>query len=366
MRLRSILVAVSMCAIGFLPIACAKQSSDSKADQAIENKVVAYTPFPDITAEELAKAFTAKTGIKVEQILEGTTKVFARLRAEKRNPRADVWYGGGGMIPFMTATKEGLLEPYIPTEHKNMPVSKGNLIMRDKNWNWAPIGIISLGFCYNPKVLPADQVPKTWDDLANPKWNDGIEMWDPAESGTGMLFLESALLRNMGANGDETKGWQYLTGYFKNLKRYTKEGKPAFSVARGETRIGIHFEHQYLEFLTQQAGDTQLADVKQNIQWVLPPQSPVIVDSIALVKGGPNPEAGKKFIDFCLSHEGQKIVNRFFFSIYPELPPPANLGDVTLDTLMDHAQKLDVDWMSGNYDRVRKKWQNDVEATAEE
>lgn len=346
-------------------LACTSSRSTVKT-VAERNRVVVYTPFPDQTADELKAAFEKKTGMKVEQILEGTTKVFARLRAEKRNPRADVWYGGGGLIPFMTATKENLLEPYIPPAHKDMPLQRGNLIMRDKLWRWLPIGIISQGFCYNPQVLTPDQVPKTWGELAEDKWNDSIEMWDPAESGTSMLFLEAALLRNMGPNGDETAGWDYLTKVFHNLKRYTREGKPAFSVARGETRIGLHFEHQYLEFLTQQAGDSQLANVNSNIAWYLPPESPVIVDGIALVKDGPNPDGGKKFIDFCLSDEGQKICNRFFFSIDPKFPPPAHLGDVTMETLMSHAQKLDIDWMSANYDRVRKKWQNDVEATAEE
>lgn len=329
-------------------------------------KVVVYTPFPEITANELAEAFTKKTGIQVEQVLEGTTKVFGRLRAEKNHPRCDVWYGGGGMIPFMTATKDGLLEPYKPKGYEDLPPARGNLIVRDADWNWVGMGVIALGYAYNPQKLKEDEIPKTWDELADPKWKGQIEMWDPAESGTAMLFLESALLRHIEDGAGEEAGWEYLTKFFGNLKRYTREGKPAFSVARGETLIGIHFEHQVLEFLAEQSRDAQVADVQKNIHWYLPPDSPVIVDPIALVKGGPNPEAGKAFIDFCMSPEGQKIVNRFFFSMDPKMPPPANLPGVTMDDLMQKAQKLDPVWMAENYDPIRKKWQNDVEATAEE
>lgn len=361
---QKLFTAAVLAAVAFLPLACTQSRSASTVPA--RKTVVAYTPFPDQTAEELAAAFEKKTGIHVEQILEGTTKVFARLRVEKRNPRCDVWYGGGGMVPFMTATKENLLEPYIPPQHKDMPYNKGNLIMRDRSWRWLPIGVISLGYCYNPQVISPEEMPKTWADLADPKWRNSIEMWDPAESGTSMLLLTSALQRYMGPNGDESFAWDYLTKLFKNLKRYTREGKPAFSVARGETRIGVHFEHQYLEFLTQQAGDTQLANVNKNISWYLPPESPVIVDGIALIKGAPHPKEARQFIDFCMSREGQKIVNRFFFSIYPDFPPPKNLGTITLEDLMSKAQKLDIDWMSANYDRIRKKWQNDVEATAED
>ncbi len=356
-----LLAAVGLAAAMLLCPGC---SGARKADNA--NKVVVYTPFPDATAIELKDAFEKKTGIKVEQILEGTTKVFARIRVEKRNPRADIWYGGGGMLPFMKAAKEDLLEPYIPGPYKGMPVSKGNMILRDKNWLWSPIGIISLGFCYNPQVLSPDEVPKTWEDLTDPKWHGGIEMWDPAESGTSMLFLDSAILRYMKPDGDESAGWDFLTAIFKNLRRYTREGKPAFSVTRGETRIGIHFEHQYLEFLDQQSGNTQLNDAAKNIKWYLPPESPVIADGIALIKGAPHPGQAKAFYDFCVSREGQRIVNKYFFSVYPDLPPPEHLDGITLDTLMERAAKLDAEWMADNYDRIRKKWQNDVESTADD
>lgn len=325
-----------------------------------KEKVVVYTPFPEITAKELKKAFEAKTGIKVVQVLEGTTKVFARLRAEEEHPRADVWYGGGGMIPFMTAAEEGLLESYRPVGYEDMPLTRGNLILRDPEFRWVGMCVIALGYAYNPQVTP--DPPKTWDELIEPRWDDQIEMWDPAASGTAMLFLDSALLRSISSGAGEDAGWDYLVGFWKNLKRYTVEGKPAWNVVRGETAIGIHFEHQVLEFLEEQSGGVGGSENK-NIRWYLPPDSPVIVDPIALIKDGPNPENGKKFIDFVMSPEGQAIVNRFFFSIRPELPPPANLGDITMDDLVERAQKLDAVWMAENYDRIRKRWQNQVEAT---
>ena len=329
-------------------------------------KVVVYTPFPFLTANALAEAFTRKTGIEVEQVREGTSKVFARLRAERYHPRADVWYSGGGMIPFMTAAREGLLEPYKPTGFEGTPVSRGNLVVRDPEWRWVGMAVLALGYCYNPQKLSERDLPRQWSDLVDPKWRHQLEMWDPAESGTSVLFLEAALLRAVEAGQGEEAGWKYLTAFFGNLKRYTREGTPAFAVARGESLIGIHFEHQFLEFLAEQAGDTQVADVQANLRWYLPPSSPVLSDPAALVKGGPNPEAGRKFIDFLLSTEGQRIVNRFCFSIDPSLPPPANLQGITMDELMRKAMKLEPEWMAENYDRVRRTWQDEVEVTAEE
>ena len=347
---------------------CAPQAPETASPPPVSSarQVVVYTPFPDLTVDELAEGFTRKTGLHVEQIREGTARVFARLRAEKNYPRADVWCGGGGMIPFMTAAGEGLLEPYVPTGHEDMPRERGNLILRDRDWRWVGIGVISLGFAYNPQNLSPDQVPRTWEELATPRWRGHVEMWDPAESGTSMLFLESALLRALNAGQGEEAGWDYLTRVFGNLKRYTREGAPSFAVARGQSLIGIHFEFQFLEFLAMQAGNTQVADASANIRWYLPPSSPVLAEGIALVRGGPNPEAGKAFIDYCLSEEGQRIINRFFFSVDPSIPPPAGLEGVSLPDLLDKAMKLDPEWMAANYDRVRRIWQNRVEATAEE
>ncbi len=323
-------------------------------------QVVVYTPFPKVTARELKYEFEARTGIKVVQVLEGTSRVRGRLRAEKDDPNADVWYGGGGILPFVAAADEDLLEPYIPAGYEDMPVQRGNMLLRDPDFRWTGMCIIALGYAYNPQILSPDEAPKTWDDLIDPKFRKQIEMWDPGTSGTAMLFLDSVLLRHIERGEGEEAGWDYLKEYWQNLKRYTVEGKPAFNVARGATPIGIHFEHQVLEFVAEQTGG-DLSSMNETIRWELPPDSPVIVDPIALIKNGPNQENGKKFIDFVMSEDGQRIVNRFFFSVNPDLPPPEGLGDWTLDKLSERAQALDPVWMAEHYDRIRKRWQNEIE-----
>jgi iron(III) transport system substrate-binding protein len=323
-------------------------------------EVVVYTPFPEITAKELKKAFEKKTKIRVIMVTEGTTKVRGLLRAEKENPQADVWYGGGGIVPFIDLADEGLLEPYVPKGYEDMPETRGNLILRDPDFHWTGLAVIALGFAYNPQVLPPDKVPKTWEDLIDPYYKGKIEMWNPGVSGTAMLFLDSVLMRAISEGDGEEAGWDYLKAYWRNLKGYTVEGKPAFNVARGASPIGIHFEHQVLEFMEEQAGGS-VAGGSKNIQWTLLPDSPVCVDAICLIKGGPNPENGKLFIDFVMSPEGQKIINRFFFSIDPDMPAPAGVGDWTLEKLSQYAQKLDPLWMAENDDKIRKRWQNEIE-----
>lgn len=343
-----------------LLVGCRPLSPDEQGE-----KVVVYTPFPELTAKELKTAFEKKTGIRVVQVLEGTTTVRGRLRAEKDSPKADVWYGGGGILPFMAMADEGLLESYKPKGFEDLPVERGNLILRDPEFRWTGMCVIALGFAYNPQVLPPEQAPKTWSDLIDPRYRKKIEMWDPGVSGTAMLFLDSALMRAINQGQGEEAGWDYLKGFWLNLKTYTVGGKPAFNVARGATPIGIHFEHQVLEFMAEQAGG-DVAGATDNIRWELPPDSPVSVDPIALIKNGPNPENAKKFIDFVMSDEGQKIVNRFFFTMDPSMPAPKGVGDWDLEDLTERAQKLDPVWMTENYDRIRKRWQNEIEQIPKE
>jgi iron(III) transport system substrate-binding protein len=319
-----------------------------------------YTPFPQSTADEWAAAFERDTGIHVEQIEEPTTRVYSRLRAEKAYPRADVWIGGGGMVPFISAANEGLLEPYQPHIPFDMPEHRGHLVLRDPQWRWEGVAIIGLGFAYNPSRLPADQLPRTWDDLALPRWHHDVIMYDPAASGTAMLFVEAAIMRSLQHSGSEEPGWKYLTDYYHNLSRYAGDGPPSMMVSRGECDIGIHFEHQVLQYIEQNHSEAAIEQAQKSLRWTILPESPVIVDPIALVKGAPHPENARRFIDYIFSHEGMRIINKCFFVVDPSFPAPPHL-DYTIDQMMAHSMPLDIDWMGANFHRLLVRWQNQVE-----
>lgn len=346
-----LVVAALLCVVGFVMQPGPRRSTGQT--------VMVYTPFPVTIADKWIKPFENETGIHVEQIKEGTTRVYSRLRAEKSNPRADVWIGGGGMVPFITAANEGLLAPYRPKGWENMPEKRGNLVLRDAQWRWVGACIIGLGYAYNPSRLPPEELPKTWDDLADPKWKNEIIMWDPASSGTAMLFLQAALMRSIQKTGNEAAGWKYLKAVYENMPRYC-EGVPSMMVSRNEAKIGIHFEHQVLEQLEQSSDPAAVAEAQKNLRWTILPDSPVIVDPIALVKNGPDQENGKRFIDFIMSHEGQQILNQLFFVQDPSFGPPQYL-DYTLDQMSAVAMPLDVVWMGDNFNRARTRWQNDIE-----
>jgi len=57
-------------------------------------QLVLYGSAEPRSVEVLAQGFEKATGVKVKWIRMSSGETLARLRAEKNNPQADVWWGG--------------------------------------------------------------------------------------------------------------------------------------------------------------------------------------------------------------------------------------------------------------------------------
>jgi iron(III) transport system substrate-binding protein len=60
----------------------------------------------------MVEAFEKETGIKVSMTRKSSGETFAQIKAEPRNPKGEVWWGGTG-DPHLQAAEEGLTEAYI-------------------------------------------------------------------------------------------------------------------------------------------------------------------------------------------------------------------------------------------------------------
>lgn len=316
-----------------------------------------YTPHQGTVLDEWGRGFAAANQGRTAQTTRiGTTQLLGRLRAEKANPQADIWIGGGGIVPFITATNEGLLAAYKPKGADVLDTLSPQIVWHDKDWRWTAANLIAMGIVYNPQRIKKEELPKTWDDLADPKWQGRIEMWDPASSGTSAAFIVMNLQR-LG----EQKGWDYLKKLYKNVARYTAEGSPAASVARGEVDLGITFEHTALIFRDEAKRTGGNPD---NIAFYLPEKTLVMAEPIALVEKGPNPVAGKAFADYILSPAGQEVLARygFMYPVIPGVPTPPG-AFYTVKDYYQRAMELDPTWMAQNLDRALKTWKNEVETS---
>lgn len=310
-----------------------------------EKRVVLYCPeSPDLSAK-IGKAFEEETGIKVNVQYGGTNAIVNRLVAEKNNPNADVWYGGGGLLSFLYAKREGITTPYIPPIFKDLPVQKGNVYLRDKDWNFVGAEVFVIGFAINPKFLSKEEAPKTWDELLDPKWKGQIQMPNPAASGTATLTVLSMLMQARRAGRPESDGWAYFDKLNKNVILYPESGAaPTRAVAKGDVKIGICFSFM----------PWSLAARNESVAFILPQQTPVVANPVALIRGSKRPENGKRLYDFILGDVGQKILADHSQIVLNHNVKPTT--PMSFNEVSKNAMPMDVEWAEANYDRIRNEW----------
>lgn len=241
--------------------------------------------------KKLFDKFTEDTSIKVEFITMSSGEVLSRTKAEGGKPMADVWFSGC-IDAFMAAKDEGLLEKYISPEAEDIPDK-----YKDSDGYWMAKGITAVGFLVNNDVLEEKElpVPKSWQDLADPKYKDEVIMSNPAISGTNYAAVYG-LLEGLG----EEKGWEYLEKLDNNIPFYTKRGGDPFTkTVQGEAAIGIIP-------IGKKAFDIQ---EERNVSVVFPEDGmPWILEGMAIFKNCDNLNGAKAFFDWVLKEENQQLL----------------------------------------------------------
>ncbi|WP_338655022.1 extracellular solute-binding protein [Sporosarcina psychrophila] len=318
---------------------CAGGSSDGGSGKG--SRITLYSPeTPDFT-KELAQKYQETHDEKVDVHYAGTNVLVNQMLAEKDNPKADVWYGGGGILPFEAAVEKGILGKYIPDFAADWDIVENGIKMKHGDGNYVGVEIFVLGFAYNTELVTEEEAPKTWEDLLDPKWEGKIQFPNPAASGTATLMVMDQMMRN-----GEDEAWAYFEKLVKQANSMPDSGStPTKSVSMGEAHIAVGFD--FMAYEQKAKGES--------VDFVVPDKTPVLVNPVSIIEGGPNEEGGKKFIDFLLSKDAQQIMADWYhIPINPEVESKTPL---TLDNIKEHAVELDIDWVNANYDRVRSEWQ---------
>ncbi len=105
----------------------------------------------------MVEAFEKETGIKVAMTRKSSGETFAQIKAEARNPKGDIWWGGTG-DPHLQAAEEGLTEAYDSPMRAELHDWALN---QAKAANDKTIGIYAgaLGFGYNTEILAKNNLP---------------------------------------------------------------------------------------------------------------------------------------------------------------------------------------------------------------
>ncbi len=186
--------------------------------------------------------------------------------------------------------QRGLVQKYASPESRYYPQG-----FKDPDGFWTSVYSIPRVIAYNTKLVPRGAAPKSYEDLLDPTWREKILMSDSAFLWfTGFLSFRG-----------EEKGLDYM--------RRLAAQRPGFQssstlinqlVAAGEFAIGASDVYAHnIEAMKKKGAP---------IEWV-PTAEPIVtgLKPICLSSKGLHPNAGKLFIDFALSKEGQELIRTF-------------------------------------------------------
>ncbi|MDQ7851052.1 MAG: ABC transporter substrate-binding protein [Armatimonadota bacterium] len=241
----------------------------------------------DAVRVEFAKA----TGISVDFVRLSSGEALARLRAEGQNPSFDVWFGGTG-DPHIVANETGLTEFYKPKAWDDLRPEFREAVAG----KYIPLYAGILGWALNERLLKEKglPVPRTWRDLADPRYRGLIAYPNPNTSGTGYTML-ATIVQIYG----EREAFELLKRIHRNVAEYTRSGAaPGQLAGRGEVAIGITFIHDAVDQVLKGFPITYNAPSDG---------TGYEIGGLSLVKATRNRANAIIFIDWALTPEAQKL-----------------------------------------------------------
>jgi iron(III) transport system substrate-binding protein len=265
-----------------------------------EGRVVVYGSVVPQAMEDFNKGFESKYGIKVEYWRGDSTKVSERALSEWRagKPGFDVVEGNRGVQLIMK--EEGLFTKFVPPASEKFPAQ-----VKEKDGLITPWRVLPISILYNTDMVKPADLPKSFDDLAQPKWTNKIVMPDPTRHTTTAQFLWN--LRKF-----KKDNWLDLVrGLAKQNPVLVNSLAPVTtSIIKGEAPVGI----TYIKYVKQYKGP---------VHYVLMDKYLADPNYMSVGVKAPNPNAAKLYVDYACSAEGQKhIAQDGEFVFAPGVLPP--------------------------------------------
>jgi iron(III) transport system substrate-binding protein len=255
-----------------------------------EGKVVYYTSVDLPLAEKIAKAFEAKyPGISVRVERSGAERVFQRIGQEyASNIHAVDVVNSSDASHFIVWKRDGLLAPCVPEDvAKFYPPEH-----RDVDGMFASFRVWLSIIAYNSSLVKAEEAPKSFADLLDPRWAGKIVKGHPGYSGT-IMTATYEMARDL--------GWPFFEQLAKQrVLQVQSSADPPKKLALGERAVQAD-GNEYSIFQLRESG-----------QPVVPVYategSPMIVGPNGVFKSAPNPNAARLFQNFCFSPDAQQLI----------------------------------------------------------
>lgn len=261
-----------------------------------QDEVIIYTSVDQHYSEPALIAFESKTGIHVKIVFDveasKTTGLVNRLIAEKQHPKADVFWNGEFAQTALLAS-HGILAKYKVS-------SSSHKMWHDPENRWNAFGGRARVLISNREKIKPNTLHVSIDDL--------IDKQFPAEKIGMALPLFGTTATHVAALWAEM-GKDKTTVFFTQLKErgvFFVDGNSVVrdKVASGELWFGLTDSDDACAAAARGAP----IDIHFLDQGVKEMGTLVIPNTIALISGGPNPENGKKLIDYLLTKENEEYL----------------------------------------------------------
>ena len=250
-------------------------------------RVVVYSSNQQAQNDMMAEAFEKATGIKCEMVRAGTGVLVKKIIAEKNRPLGDVALGLGKSV---LVNNLDLWEPYKVKDFSAYPAE-----YKDPNGMWIGKIVHLMVFMYHTKLLTPAQAPKAWGDFLDPRWQNKVAFCNPSNAASSYTQLTAML----SLWGDNEAGWKKVETFLKHALITEQSANVYTSVANGEIPAGITME--YAAYRYKKGGGP--------VEIVNPAEGAVAyAEGLAVIKGTPNRENARKFMDWATGLEARKLV----------------------------------------------------------
>jgi iron(III) transport system substrate-binding protein len=207
---------------------------------------------------------------------------------------------------FIVWKRDGILAPYVPEDvAKYFPAEH-----KDPDGMFASFRLWLCVVGYNTNMVKAEEAPKSFADLLDPKWTGKMVKAHPGYSGT-IMTSTFQIARDI--------GWDYLEKLAKQkIMQVQSSTDPPKKLALGERAV-MADGNEYNMFQQKDKGDP--------VEIVYPTEgTPLIVGPNGIFKDAPNPNAARLFQSYCFTPEAQQLIVDVgaLRSVHPQVKERAN------------------------------------------
>jgi iron(III) transport system substrate-binding protein len=293
--------------------------------------LVIYSPHGRDLLVHFERAFeAAHPGVDVQWVDMGSQEILDRIRSERANPQADVWWGAPSDM-FARAAEEGLLDTFRPSWSDAVPEDS-----RDPQARWIGTYLTPEVIAFNEEAVASDEVPRRWDDVLAPAWRGKVVIRDPLASGTMRAVFGALMYREYKRTGEPEAGYDWLLRLDAQTKEYVLNPTLLYQkLARREGLVTL-WNMPDIEILR--------ATTDFPIDYVLPEDgTPVVVDAIAVVRDASAPELAREFVELVGSEPSLIMAADSFFRIPARTDIPVESLPGWLRDALPDIRPLDLD-----------------------